>query len=68
MDEPEHTPDNRSCWCEPEVRGGVIVHRTLAEVAYSMWMKTSQAIGGEDPGGDFKHWMKLARMRSTKWD
>jgi len=66
VNEPEHITDGRPCWCNPEVQGSVIVHRTLTEVAYEMREKISQALGGEDPGGDYRYWMGLVRSMVIK--
>ena len=60
--EEPHLTDGTPCWCGPEIHGLVIIHRTLAQIAHEMREKASQALGGEDPGGDYQHWMKLARM------
>ena len=59
--EPAHVTDGSPCWCEPEIQGSVVIHHSLAQLAHAMREKTSQALGGEDPGGDYRHWMKLAR-------
>jgi hypothetical protein len=33
----------------------VVIHKTLTQVANEMREWTLQALGGEDPGGDYQH-------------
>jgi hypothetical protein len=54
-DEPPHVTDGTPCWCHPDIQGMVVIHKTLTQVANEMREWTLQALGGEDPGGDYQH-------------
>jgi hypothetical protein len=64
---PPHDTTGNGCWCDPERRGEVIVHRDIREVAVRLKHRVSSSIAGEDPGGDAWHWLGLATTLAWQW-
>lgn len=66
--DPWHHVTGGECWCRGRVMNGVIpVHNSLAVLADIIKEQISSACCGEDPGGDTKHWLEVARVLANAW-